>query len=250
MTTSAISLIQPSDAAAPRITQLYPLVELLSEGEPVRNCLFILEAGSGPLSTDPSADRLLVVDPPQDLATRFRLPEQTAVLSTTNAPLPALPRLQTIAGGVAHIRLGDHFLDIYALANGAVVVLPPLGLLLSGGFGSDRVPPAVAESSDGAAELESLRLLARLLKQHRIRLLLPHAGSPCNEYAAIMARLAADVAYLHGLRRAVLPLIGSPEITERTAQIGPALLPADWQNDAARAVHAANLQRLLNRPPH
>lgn len=244
-TPSPIQLRLPSEGPGPQITQLYPYVELLSEGAPPSNSLFILEPARVALGLDAPGDRLLVIDPPADLTARFRLPTESALLSCA-APLEShLPQVQHIPGGVAHIRLGDQYLDIYSYSGGAIVHLPPLGVVYSGGFGSDLLPPTIAADSDGVAELDTLRLLARLLKQQRIRLLIPHVGNMCTDLPTMMGRLAADVAYLHHLRR-ILPAVA---IAQNVAAPDPvlveSLLPAERRSDFARRSHAQNVERLL-----
>jgi hypothetical protein len=123
---SPIPLLDPSAAAGPRITQLYAHLELLSEGEPPANTLFIMGRDGIPT---PDAllgrSQLLVVDPPDDLITRFRLEDDAAVLFTGAPRSVGLPVVQTMAGGVAHLRIGDHFLDIYAQVGAVPLMLRP-----------------------------------------------------------------------------------------------------------------------------
>lgn len=242
---SSIEFIDETAASrGPKITQLYRNLELLVEGDPARNSLFILEPASGPLLDGATADRLLIVDPPADVTTRFRLPEHTAILNSADPGALSLPAIQTVPGGVAHVRLGEHLLDVYSHTGGAVIHFPPVGVLYSGGFGSDQVPPTLASGSDGTTELDALRLLARLLKQHRIRLLLPRIGSGCSDLPTMMGRLAADVAYLHSLRRVALPLASQTDGPDAFQQIAESLLPTAWRNTTAWAIHRANLQAL------
>ncbi len=242
-TRSAIQLFATAENSGPQITQLYPFVELLREGTPPRHSLFVLEPGADLLHALETGDRLLVLDPPADLATRFRLPAETAVLGCSKPVALDLPQLQLIPGSVAHVRLGDQYLDIYTYTGGALVHFPPLGILYSAGFGSDLMPPALAHDSDGTGELDTLRLLARLLKQRRVRLLIPHIGSTCNDLPTMMARLAADVGYLHNLRR-VLPALAHTADAPPSALI-ESLLPAERRSDPARERHATNVEQLL-----
>ncbi len=81
-------------------------------------------------------------------------------------------------------------------------------------------PPRIVPGSDGGEELETLRLLARLIKHDIFQLCVPHVGSTVKEKPQLMAAVAADVAYLHGLRRVVPGLLqrGEPlETIERIA---------------------------------
>jgi hypothetical protein len=61
---------------------------------------------------------------------------------------------------------------------------------------------------------------------------------------AVMERLAADVAYLHGLRRVVPALVQRGESWEMVETIGESLLPLTMQSLAAKHVHTANLHTL------
>lgn len=244
----------PRAGAGPRILQLYQDLELFSEGDPPVNSLFVLGRSLGvvPDQVGLWRDQLLVVDPPSELETRFRLEGDVAVLYTgaaagEEAAGSGLARVQTIAGGVAHIRVGEQFLDIYAQRVGAVVHLPAIGVLLGGTYGSDVAPPRLAGGSDGEEELDTLRLLARILKGHHFQLFIPHVGAMVQDKLAVMERLAADVAYLHGLRRVVPGLAQRGEPWEMIEMVGESLLPAAMQSPAARAVHTGNLRALATR---
>src|SRR5262249_50977149 len=147
-------------------------------------------------------DQLLIIDPPADVSQRFRLGNQVAALYTSEVELSTIPMLQTVAGGIAHLRIGEHFLDVYSQQHGAVIHLPALGLICGGEFGSDSTVPRLAPASDGSDELETLRLLARLVKQSRLAFYIPHIGAESSDKIVVMERLASDVAYLHALRRA------------------------------------------------
>lgn len=241
----------PAAGSAPRILQLHQDLELFSVGEPLANTLFVLGRGLGYASDQAGLwrNQLLVIDPPDDLHTRFRLEGDVAVLFTAarddaEAVAAGLARVQTQPGGLAHIRLGDHFLDIYSQDAGSVVYLPASGILLGGLYGSDAVPPRLAAGSDGADALDTLRLIARILKNHHFQLYIPHLGSLCEDKLRIMERLAADVAYLHGLRRVIPALAQRGEAWATVEAAGASLLPAAMQTPAAAAIHAANLRSL------
>lgn len=241
------------DGAGPRILQLYQDLELFSDGEPPANALFVLgrSLGYAPDQAGLWRDQLLVIDPPPDLQTRFRLEGDVAVLFTGQPHaaglLPAgCARVQTEPGGLAHIRLGEHYLDIYAQRAGCVVHLPALGILMGGVYGSGVLPPRLAAGSSGEEELDTLRLLARLLKSHHFQIYLPQAGALCEDKLTVMERLAADVAYVHGLRRVIPALVQRGEGWEMIEQAGTALLPASMQTPAAQAVHSANLITLAD----
>lgn len=240
-----IPLLDPA-APGPRITQLYAHLELFSEGDPPANALFVMGRDGIPT---PEAllgrSQLLVIDPPDDLITRFRLEDDAAVLFTGAARSIGLPVVQTIPGGVAHLRVGDHFLDIYAQENAAVVHIPPLGIIVGGGFGSDCLPPVVGMASSGAAELDTLRLLARLLKSGAFQLYIPAGGSTCSDRIAVMERFAADVTYLHGLRRVIPPLIQRGEPLETVERITDSLLPAYCVSARAATIHEQNVLMLV-----
>src|SRR5688572_11558162 len=110
--TSSIQLSPLSTADQGKITQLYRFLELFSEGTPPRHSLFVFAQAGGPIAItgeSPNEDQLLIIDPPSDLSQRFRLGNQVAVLYTGMAQSNGLVQLQTVPGGVAHIRIGDHF---------------------------------------------------------------------------------------------------------------------------------------------
>jgi hypothetical protein len=241
----------PQSAAGPRILQLYQDLELFSEGDPPVNAIFVLGRSLGvvPDQVGLWRDQLLVIDPPPDLETRFRWEGDVAVLYTAaeddQSPAAGGPaRVQTLPGGVAHIRIGEHFLDIYSQRTGAVVHLPAIGMLLGGVYGSDAVPPRLAEGSDGDEELETLRLIARILKGSHFQLFVPRVGALVQDKLQVMERLAADVAYLHGLRRVIPALVQRGESWEMVETVGESLLPPGLRTEAAKAVHAANLRVL------
>jgi hypothetical protein len=173
-------------------------------------------------------------------------------------PLPSgAARVELQPGGVAHIRLGEHLLDIYAQQGGALVHLPELGLLCSGELASNRLPPRLAPGSDGAAELDALRLCARLVREGRVRMLIPHVGDLVEAPTAMMERLADDVAYIHALRRSMQAALaqlaesktGPGQMASGQAEGAPlngadAHLPSGRSDAASRAVHAANLHTM------
>ena len=237
--------------AGPRILQLYQDLELFSDGEPPANALFVLgrSFGYAPDQAGLWRDQLLIVDPPPDLHARFRLEGDVAVLFTeprsdADAVAAGFARVQTMTGGLAHIRLGEHFLDVYSQEAGAVVHLPALGILLGGVYGSDAVLPRLGPNANGDEALDTLRLIARVLKSHHFQLYIPRIGSLVKDKLAIMERLAADVAYLHALRRVVGPLAQRGEPWEAVEAVGGSLLPAAMQSPAAQAIHTANLRAL------
>ncbi len=97
-------------------------------------------------------NQLLIIDPPADVTARFRLEDDVAVLYTAQRRAAAadtgLPKVQTMPGGVAHLRVGEHFLDLYVQRQSVVVHFPALGIVAGGDFGSDVVPPRLAPGSD------------------------------------------------------------------------------------------------------
>ncbi len=220
----------------PKITQLYDRLELFSEGDPPRHTLFVL----GRLLGTP--DQLLLIDPPADVAERFSMAENTAVIFTgPGAPETGLPQMQRMAGGVAHVRIGQHLLDIYNRTVDTIVYLPAVGVLCGGRFGSDLVLPMLVPGSDGSEELETLRLLAQLVKAHPPRLFIPHTGSPGSDRVEIMGRLANDVAYLHGLRRVIPAAVRRNEDRIKIQQLAATLLPDNRRTPLCQEIHARNV---------
>ena len=221
-----------------KITQLYERLELLSEGDPPHHTLFVMARLLG------TPDRLLLIDPPADVADRFTLAEENAVLFT-GAPLETgLPSLQTQPGGVAHLSIGEHLLDIYSQQTGNIVYFPTLGLLCAGEFGSDLALPRLASGSDGGDAIETLRLLAQTVKQRRMALYIPRVGSLGRDRVEVMGRLAGDVSYLHGLRRTVNTAAAQGEALERVEQLAAALLPENRRTPLCREIHEENVERL------
>lgn len=229
-----------------RITQLYPRLELLSESDPPdgppagppAHTLFVMARLLG------TPDRLLLIDPPADVATRFTLAEENAVVFTGASVETGLPSLQTQPGGVAHLSIGEHLLDIYSQQTGNVIYFPTLGLLCGGEFGSDLALPRLASGSDGSDAIETLRLLAQMVKQRRMDLYIPRVGSLGRDRVEVMGRLAGDVSYLHGLRRTVTAAAQQGEALERVEQLAAALLPENRRTPLCWAIHEENVERL------
>ncbi len=246
MPASSIVLTDLPTTQPIKIVQLFEHLELFSEGTPAQHTLFVL--GRARLtqhdSLDLPTDQLLLIDPPLDIRQRFKLEGDLAVLFTGKTEEVGLPALQTAAGGVAHIRIGEHFLDVYTQRQGAIVHLPALGILCGGHFGSDAILPPIAPGSDGSEELETLRLLARLVKQSRLQLYIPRIGALSSTPTEVMMRLAADVAYLHSLRRVVPALAARGDAASMLSQLSDSLLPEERRSALCRAVHVANLQTL------
>lgn len=245
---SSIPLSPLGQAEPGKITQLYRYLELFSEGTPPHHSLFVYAPGSGPLDMGngaPREEQLLIIDPPADITQRFRLGNQVAALFTAAPDATSLPLLQTKPGGVAHIRIGDHFLDIYSQHHTAVVHLPALGIICGGGFGSDSTVPRLAEGTDGSDELDTLRLLARLVKQHRLALYIPRIGAEMSDKVIVLERLAGDVAYLHSLRRVVTPLAQRGESIEAISDLAESVLPRDRRTALAFETHHHNINSLV-----
>ncbi len=228
------------------ITQLFDQLELFSDGTPPSHTLFIQGrptlAEGNPLQ--PAADQLLLIDPPLNVAERFRLPSDSAVLFTGAANALNLPHVQTEPGGVAHLRIGQHYLDIYSQNGSTVIYLPALGIICGGSFGSDEALPTVGEHSTGQQELETLRLLAQLVKQRRFQFYIPRIGHVISHAVEVMERLAADVAYLHTIRRIVLPVAQQGESFTQIEAVAFSLLPATRQSALCQEQHLANLRQL------
>jgi len=228
------------------ITQLFEQLELFSDGVPPTHTLFIQGrptlAEGNPLQ--PAQDQLLLIDPPLNVAERFRLPSDSAVLFTGIANAVNLPQVQPEPGGVAHLRIGQHYLDLYTQSGSAVVYLPALGMICGGSFGSDATLPAVAAQSTGQQELETLRLLAQLVKQRRFQLYIPRVGTLIGNAIEVMERLAADVAYLHSIRRVVLPMAQQGEPFTQIEAVAQSLLPTTRQSPLCQEQHFTNLRHM------
>jgi hypothetical protein len=252
---SDIYLTDNAPAPKPvKILQLHDHLELFSEGDPPFHSLFILgQSGSllAPLLSGTTEEQLLIIDPPLDLQQRFRLPQNSAALFTFAAADVGIPLIQTQPDGVAHVRIGEHFLDIYTEANFNIVVVPALGILCTGAFGSDVLLPKLGAGSDGENELAVLRLLARLLKQHRLQFFIPATGHPASDPLAAMQRLAADVDYLHRLRRVVPAAAQRQEpLASLQATLAPTLLPVDRRSPPCQTIHRVNIATLYNQARH
>ncbi len=243
MSTSEILLQDTADQQPVQIVQLYEHLELFSVGEPPQHTLFVL--GRSPAAM--ASDQLLLVDPPLDATQRFKLEGNVAALFTGPTLPVDLPLVETKPGGVAHLRVGTHLLDLYSQSAGNVLHLPAVGILLGGNLGSDVDLPALSASSDGEALLDTLRLLARLVKERHVQLYIPRIGTFCQERTEIMRRLAADVAYLHGLQR-VVPAVADRGDDEATIQsIAASLQPAERRSALATRTHRANVAALLGK---
>jgi len=249
-----IKLIDAAPSQDIKITQLYERLELFSEGDPPQHTLFILGQRE-PLTQiesldqlellGQSSDQLLLIDPPPDATQRFRLDGDVAALWTGPPPPQSdLPRMQTQSGGLAHVYVGEHFVDIYAQTHSTLVHLPTLGVLCGGTFGSDATLPVLGPGSDGGEELDTLRLLAHLVKERNVQLYIPHVGVLARDRVAIMERLAADVAYLHGLRRVIPAMAQRGDDLAAVRAVEESLLPAARTRESCRVVHRRNVQRL------
>ncbi len=245
---SSIPLIPLSQTDQGRITQLYRYLELFSEGTPPRQSVFVFAPGSGPISVGESAprdDQLLIIDPPTNFSQRFRVGNQVAALFTGPPQPTSLALVQTVPGGVAHLRIGDHFLDVYSQRHATVIHLPALGILCGGGFGSDSTLPRLADASDGSDELDTLRLLVRLVKLHRLALYIPRVGSELSEKVAVIERLAVDVAYVNALRRIVTPLAQRGEGLEAIQDLSEDALPRERRTPHDLTILHHNVNALL-----
>jgi hypothetical protein len=225
-----------------KITQLYEQLELFTEGDPPRHSLFVMGRLLG------SPDQLLLIDPPPDVADRFSLAENTAALFTgPEMPKVGLPQMQTLAGGVAHISVGQHLLDIHSRQGGNIVYFPTLGILCGGTFGSDLLLPQMASGSDGGEEIEALRLLAQLVKARRPKLYIPQAGSLGQDIVDVMTRLANDVGYLHNLRRVIPAAVQRGDSLSQVQELGATLLPENRRSYDCQIIHQRNIEILYGR---
>lgn len=243
-----ILLTEPAEPTSARILQLYPHIELYSLGEPPTNTLFVLSRPPLAVAATEAADQLLLIDPPADAPQRFRLPTNTATLFTGAGLSMGLPQVQTNPGGVAHIRIGEHLLDLYCQSAGNVVHLPALGILCSGWYGSDATLPQLSPGSNGTNELDTLRLLARLVKGRRLQLYIPQAGSLSSDPTEVMRRLANDVAYLHSLQRNREQFIGHKGDVATLHALAEPLLPTERRSPTCQAAHWANIEALATNP--
>ncbi len=221
------------------VTQLHRHLELLSEGDPPWHTLFVLEQEPG------QPERLLLIDPPPDVAERFTLPPQVLTLATGPGVRVAGQAVRLTPGQLSHVRVGEHLLDIHARQGRAVVLFPALGILVGGDFGSDLALPALAPGSDGTEELETLRLLARLVKERERLLYIPRTGSLSEDKVTVMTRLAEDVAYLHGLRRTIPGAVQRREELPAVQRASLALLPENRRTSLCAAIHRRNVATLF-----
>ncbi len=223
-----------------KISQLYDQLEMYSDGDPPSHALFVLARLLG------TPDRLLIIDPPDDVGARFDVADDTATLFTSAARDVGLPLVQTQPGGVAHINVGQHLLDIYSQQHTNLICFPAMGILCGGSFGSDLALPELGDGSDGEDEIESLRLLARLVKGRRLQLYIPRTGSVSSDKVEVMGRLAADVSYIHGLRRTISQAVAENEFWSQSEQITETLLPENRRTSTAVTTHRQNIERLYN----
>jgi hypothetical protein len=188
---------------------------------------------------------LLLVDPPLNAADLFVLPARAAALFT-GAPLPigGLSVVATQPGGLAHLRIGEHLLDVYSHAQSNIVLLPLTAILCGGAFGSDATLPIVAAGSDGGEELGVLRLLATLVRERNVQLYLPREGSPLSDRVEMMERLADDVAYLHALRRVAGGVASGHGGLHEALALAETLLPTTRKSPANQVRHAANISAM------
>jgi len=243
MTDSNITLTEPGATHGVRILQLYEHIELYSQGQPPHNSLFVL--GRPPLSVlNDAQEQLLIIDPPEDASSRFKLEGAVAVLFTDPAQEIDLPRLTAAREGVAHIQVGQHYLDVYNQPHSTVVHLPALGVICGGDFGSDVTLPRLASGSSGGSELDTLRLLAGLLKR-RLQLYIPRIGEPVSDQVRALEQLAEDVAYILGMQRVIPPMAQRGDAFEAARSLGDSLLPSGRRSFLARSVHEENLQTLF-----
>jgi hypothetical protein len=223
-----------------KITQLFEHLELLTEGDPPRHTLFILSRLPG------EPDRLLLIDPPPDVTERFNLPDDVTSLFTSQVEDVGIPALSIRPGEVNHIRVGQHLLDVHARQGHTIVVMPALGLICGGDFGSDLALPELAPRSDGTAELETLRELARLVKERTRLLYVPRVGSMGEDRVTVMTRLAEDVGYIHGLRRVIPAAIRRGDGLPAIQQLAATLMPENRRTELCRQRHTKNVTTLFH----
>lgn len=225
------------------VTQLFSHIELLSEGDPPQHSLFLL--GRTPLSIEQAQDDFLLIDPPSDVTSRFRLEGRVAALYTGEMHHPGVAVVHSLPGGLAHVRIGDHLLDIYSQKGRAIVHLPALGIICAGDLGSDALLPAVAASSNGEEELAALRLLARLVRGRKVQIFIPSVGALSSDAVEVMGRLADDVAYLHSLRRVIPAMARSGDSLDAALALAETLLPIDRRSPRCQVLNRENVRRLF-----
>lgn len=233
-------IIPLSPDERPRATQLFEHLELLSEGIPEHNTLFVLSRVLG------QPDELLLVDPPADVTARFQLPERTAVLTSgPDAPQPPLPTLHPADQAVVHVQVGQHLLDILGMGPWRVVYLPAVGLLWSGSFGSQVVVPRVRSRLEVEMGVQVLRTMARIVRERRLQVLIPRIGEPVWDRVEAMTRLAEDLVYLQGLLRVAPGAARREEVARALEVLSASLLPKDRAGEMSRAIHQANMADLV-----
>lgn len=242
---SKIELLDPLAPEPVHVRQLYDYLELYSFGEPPANTLFVMGRPPEIGLAGEDTDQLLLIDPPPDARNRFRLPDNVATLFTGRVYETSLPQVQTTPGGVAHIRIGTHLLDLYSQQSENIISLPALGIVCGGVYGSDVLLPRLAPDSDGSDEVETLRLLARLAKNSHLQLYIPQVGALVKEPRELLRRLANDVAYLHNLRRVVPALAQREDGLESLDMVTTSLLPPDRRSPSSQEIHASNVRTLL-----
>lgn len=245
---------EPNSDSPTKITQIYPHLELFSQRDPLQHTLFVQGVSEREQQLpdlthfiqEPSltGQQLLLIDPPENVQEIFILPDDVAVIYSGQPAELELPLVQTKAGGVAHIRIGQHFLDVYSYQARNIIHFPALGLIWGGGYGSDVILPSITSGSDGQEELQTLRLLADLVKQPHLQLFIPHIGSIMHDRVTIMDHLASDVAYLHQMRRIIPEMIEQGVLIDELDQNKMSSLPMTRRSALCREIHQTNLTRL------
>ena len=89
-------------------------------------------------------------------------------------PAAAISTLETQSGGIAHVRIGDHLLDIYAQQGATVVHIPALGIPLRRLLGATRWPrwPTAATAARNWTAAPAQRLQCAT----GVQLFIPHVG--------------------------------------------------------------------------
>jgi hypothetical protein len=223
-----------------KITQLFEHLEMLSEDNPLRHTLFVRGKRPG------MPERLLLIDPPADVTERFELAEQVAAIFTGSLQEVHVPLVEVKLGEVTHLQVGQHLLDIYTGRYSSAIHMPALGLVCGGMFGSNLSLPRIGREDDGSAALESLRLLARLVREHRLQIYIPHIGSLARDRVEAMGRLAEDVSYLHGLRRVIPAAVRRGDDLETVQELAGTLLPENRRTFLCQEIHERNIEQLYH----
>ncbi|OUC06391.1 hypothetical protein RY27_21305 [Litorilinea aerophila] len=84
------------------------------------------------------------------------------------------------------------------------------------------------------------------MKGHRLQIYVPRTGDLGTDKFQVMQRLAADVAYLHGLRRVVSAAVSRGEDPGAIQALAVTLLPTSWQTPQGQQVHARNVDNFLS----